>query len=44
MSAWVEPVTFWKFGTTPAGMPVSRMATRSARAAVKPARLGKTFG
>ena len=31
MSPGLGPVKFWKPGTTPAGMPVSRMAWRSAR-------------
>ena len=44
MSAGVFPVKFWKPGTIPDGMPVSRIATRSARAAVYFARLGKTPG
>ena len=33
MSASVLPVKFWKPGTTPDGIPVSRIATRSARSA-----------
>ena len=32
MSAWTVPVKVWKYpGMTPVGMPVRRMATRSAR-------------
>ena len=34
MSAWVGPVKFWKPGMSPLGMPVSRIASRSARSAV----------
>ncbi len=49
MSAWTVPlpVTFWKPGTMPAGIPVSRIASRSARGlpeALSAARLGKTPG
>ena len=32
---------FWKPGTMPAGSPVSRMATRSARAALSPREVGE---
>ena len=32
-SACVDPVKFWKPGMMPAGMPVSRIASRSARSA-----------
>ena len=31
MSAWVVPVKFWNPVMSPGGMPVRRMATRSAR-------------
>ena len=34
MSAGLLPVKFWKPGTMPAGMPVSRIAARSARGVV----------
>ena len=34
MSAWVVPVKFWNPAIRPAGMPVSRTASRSARSAV----------
>ena len=44
MSAWVPPVKFWKPGTTPVGMPVSRIATRSALGELSVARFGNTFG
>ena len=41
MSAWIEPVKFWKPGTMPAGMPVSRIASRSARAVPDCGELGE---
>ena len=44
MSAGVLPVKFWKPGMIPAGSPVSRMATRSARGFVSAARCGNTPG
>ena len=44
MSAWVVPVKFWKPGTTPLGIPVMRIARRSARSLVYFARFGKTPG
>ena len=46
MVGLVVPVKFWKPGTTPAGMPVSRIAARSARGfqLSGPARFGKTSG
>ena len=44
MSASVVPVKFWKPGTIPSGMPVCRIATRSARSASSAARLGNTSG
>ncbi len=34
MSACTVPVKFWKPGTTPEGIPVMRMAVRSARLGV----------
>ncbi len=44
MSAWTGPVKFWNPGTTPSGMPVSRIAFRSARGFLYAARFGKTPG
>jgi hypothetical protein len=47
MSICFGPVKFWKPGMTPAGMPVSRIASRSARGlpeALSEARLGNTPG
>ena len=45
-SACVGPVKFWKPGTIPAGIPVSRIATRSARSCSSrcAARFGNTPG
>ena len=45
MSACVGPVKFWNPGISPAGMPVSRIASRSARStSVSAARFGNTPG
>ncbi len=44
MSACVVPVKFWKPGMMPPGMPVSRIARRSARSALNAARFGNTPG
>ncbi|GEM_PF-3983157 len=48
MSAWVAPVRVWKVGeTTPAGMPVNRIAARSWRdepEALNAARFGNAPG
>ena len=38
------PVKFWNPGTTPAGIPVRRIAFRSARALPYAARFGNTPG
>ena len=43
-SAWVVPVKFWNPGMRPAGMPVSRMASRSARSAVSAGQVGEDAG
>ena len=43
-SAGVDPVEFWKPATIPDGMPVRRIASRSARAGLYAARFGKTPG
>src|SRR6185295_10274023 len=43
-SACTGPVKFWKPGTTPAGIPVSRIAARSARGLVYAASFGNTPG
>jgi hypothetical protein len=44
MSACVFPVKVWKLGTMPAGIPVNRIAAKSARGFWYAARLGKTPG
>ena len=41
MSACTAPVKFWKPGTMPAGMPVSRIAARSARGLARGVQLGQ---
>ena len=44
MSASVVPVRFWNPGISPSGIPVCRIASRSARSASRAARLGNTPG
>jgi hypothetical protein len=44
MSAGADPVKFWNPGMSPLGMPVSRIAARSARSAFRLARFGNTPG
>src|SRR5262249_35651111 len=44
MSPGSAPVKFWNPGTIPDGMPVSKIASRSARDALNPFRFGNTPG